>query len=310
MEKESYTKIITDKFSLITDTHFGRTFKEGVPLNRRGEYENKILDDFGKVLNEDKSRIFIHAGDLFESPYVSNEVLMNVYTKIIWSKKPLTHYYYLAGNHDLPKDDDSIANSSFYILSKLLEKYTNIHFIFEPELVEDDILLIPYSHRYNVNDWLDERLNAKVNYVVGHFEDPVPPTLAYYNGQKFSGHFHKQHITYDGTYFIGSFYPIAFGEESDDSVMETMTLEEYHNRSDEELKDKRVRILLKEGEELPVEHSCLQLIGKKEKKDEINIEVKLEDDFDFRMLFYDCLKNCKKADDLWYRYLELKGTES
>lgn len=307
MEKENYTKITTDKFSIITDTHFGRTFKEGVPLNRRGEYESKILLDFGRAMNSDKSSIFIHAGDLFESPYVSNEVLMNVYTIIRLNKNPLVHYYFLAGNHDLPKDNDSIANSSFYILSKLLEKYTNIHFTFEPELVEDDTLLIPYSHKYNVNDWLDERLNAKVNYVVGHFDDPVPPTLAYYNGQKFSGHFHKQHITYDGTYFVGSFYPIAFGEESGTDVMETMTLQEYHDRSEEELKDKRIRILLKEGEELPVEYSCLQLIGKKEKKEDIDIEVKLEDDFDFRMLFYSCLKNCKKVDELWYRYLELKN---
>lgn len=301
MEGQSYTEVVTDKFSIITDTHFGRTFKEGVPLNRRGEYESRILDDFGKVLNEDKSRIFIHGGDLFESPYVSNEVLMNVYTAIRFYFKPLTHYYFIAGNHDLPKND-SVTNSSFYILSKLFEPYSNVHFIFETEVVEDDILLVPYGCEL-------DGLNGKINYVVGHFDDPVPQTLAYYNGQKFSGHYHKQHVSYDGTYFIGSFYPIAFGEESDTDVMETMTLEEYHKRSEDELKDKRVRILLKDGEELPVDHPCLQLIAKKEKKEEINLEVKLEDDFDFRILFYDCLKNCKNADELWYRYLTLKGTE-
>lgn len=301
MEEKSYTKVITDKFSIITDTHFGRTFKEGVPLNRRGEYENRILYDFGKVLEEDKSRIFIHAGDLFESPYVSNEVLMDVYTAIRFYFKPLTHYYFIAGNHDLPKND-SVTNSSFYILSKLFEPYSNVHFVFETEVVEDDILLVPYGCE------LDE-LNNKINYVIGHFDDPVPQTLACYNGQKFSGHYHKQHVSYDGTYFIGSFYPIAFGEESDTDVMETMTLEEYHKRSEDELKDKRVRILLKDGEDLPIDHPCLQLIGKKEKKEEINLEVKLEDDFDFRILFYDCLKNCKNADELWYRYLALKGTE-
>lgn len=305
MEKENYIKVKNDKFSIITDTHFGRVFKEGVPLDRRGEYECKILHDFGEAIDNDESRIFIHAGDLFESPYVSNEVLMNVYAMIRFNFKPLTHYYFIAGNHDLPKDPTMITNSSFYILSKLLEQYSNVHFIFEAEVVEDDILLVPYSKEESLN----EKLTGKVNYVIGHFDDPVPQTLAYYNGQKFSGHFHKQHITYDGTYFIGSFYPIAFGEESDTNVMETMSLEEYHKRSDEELKNKRVRILLKEGEELPVDHPCLQLIGKKEKKEEINIEVKLEDDFDFRILFYDCLKNCKKADELWYRYLKLKGTE-
>jgi len=301
MEGQSYTEVVTDKFSIITDTHFGRTFKEGVPLNRRGEYESRILYDFGDFLENDKSRIVIHAGDLFESPYVSNEVLMDVYTAIRFHFKPLTHYYFIAGNHDLPKND-SITNSSFYILSKLLEPYCNVHFVFETEVVEDDILLVPY------NCELDE-LNGKINYVIGHFDDPVPQTLAYYNGQKFSGHYHKQHVSYDGTYFIGSFYPIAFGEESDTDVMETMTLEEYNKRSEDELKDKRVRILLKDGEDLPIDHPCLQLIAKKEKKEEINLEVKLEDDFDFRILFYDCLKNCKNVDELWYRYLTLKGIE-
>lgn len=306
MEGQSYTEVVTDKFSIITDTHFGRTFKEGVPLNRRGEYESRISQDFGVFLANTKTPIVIHAGDLFDSPYVSNEVLMNTYKDIVMFGNENTTYYFLSGNHDLPKDSLMITNSSFYILSKLLEPYPNIHFVFEAEQ-QGDILLVPYSHSHDVNEWLEEKLNHTINYVIGHFDDPVPQKLAYYNGQKFSGHFHKQHITYDGTYFIGSFYPMSFGEESDTDVMETMTLEEYYNRSDEELKDKRVRILLKEGEELPVDHPCLQLIAKKEKKEEINLEVKIEDEFDFRMLFYDCLKNCKKADDLWYRYLELKN---
>lgn len=305
--KYNYYK--NNEFSVITDTHFGRTFKEGVPLNKRGDYENKILWDFHNFLNDEDSRCVIHAGDLFESPYVSNEVLMNVYTTIRICNKPLTHYYFIAGNHDLPKNDQ-IANSSFYILSKLLDGFSNIHFLFEPDIVEDEkILLIPYSHIYDANEWISENIKNKVNCVIGHFEDPVPSSLALFNGLKLSGHFHKKHITIDGTNFIGSFYPIAFGEESNTDIMETMTLEEYNKRSEDELKDKRVRILLKEGEELPVDHPCLQLIGKKEKKEEINLEVKLEDDFDFRILFYDCLKNCEKADELWYRYLALKGIE-
>lgn len=64
MEGQSYTEVVTDKFSIITDTHFGRTFKEGVPLNRRGEYESRISQDFGVFLANTKTPIVIHAGDL------------------------------------------------------------------------------------------------------------------------------------------------------------------------------------------------------------------------------------------------------
>lgn len=303
MEKTNYTAITNEKFSMITDTHFGRVFKEGVPLNRRGEYENKIISDFERFLSSNVSSIIIHGGDLFESPYVSNEVLMDVYTVITMSLREDKDYYFIAGNHDIPKDQLMIVNSSFYILSKLFENYCNVHFVFEPEIVEDNILLIPYSHYKEFTDTIPEN----VDYVIGHFEDPVPANVAYYDGHKYSGHFHKRHITPDGTFFIGSFYPIAFGEETGKDVMETMTLEEYHKRDEEELKDKRIRIILKDGEELPVQHPCLQLIGKKEIKEDLDIEVKSESDFDFKELFYECLKDCKNVDELWRRYLELKN---
>jgi len=298
-------------FTLITDTHFGRTFKDGVPLDRRGEYEEKIYEDFAKELDSSNKRIVIHAGDLFESPFVSNEVLMRVYEIIRKNNHPLNHYYFIAGNHDLSKDESKKYCTSFYILSKLLKNETNIHFIEDkPEIVEDGLLLVPYSHFKSADDLVKDGLNTKVKCIIGHFDDPTPAAVATFTGRKYSGHFHKKHLTQDGTLFIGSFYPIAFGEESDDSVMETMTLTEYNNRSEEELKDKRVRILLKEGEELPSEYSCLQLIGKKlGKEEDVDLEVKSDVDFDFRTLFMDCVKDSGIADELWNRYIRLKGND-
>ena len=115
-------------------------------------------------------------------------------------------------------------------------------------------------------------------------------------------------MTADGTFFVGSLYPIAFGEESDDSEMITLTLNQYENMNNEELKNKRVRILLKEGETLPVEHDCLQLIGKKvnEEKD-INLEVTQCEDCDFKQMFFECLKDCNLRDELWTAYLKGKN---
>ena len=297
-----------ENVSVITDTHFGRTFKEGVSLDRRGEYEAKILDDFGEFLLNPQRNLVIHAGDLFDTPEVSCEVLLNVYNKIRTAafENPLVCYYFIAGNHDLNKDDSKNEHCSFRLLQILLKTERNVEFVFENSLVRRNNIvfdLFPWNYKNE-----EFKVSPEANYVIGHFNDPVPEAIANFKGIKLSGHFHKRHLTADGTFFVGSFYPIAFGEESDDSEMITLTLNQYENMNNEELKNKRVRILLKEGETLPVEHDCLQLIGKKvsEEKD-INLEVTECEDCDFKQMFFECLKDCNLRDELWTAYLKGKN---
>ena len=297
-----------ENVSVITDTHFGRTFKEGVSLDRRGEYEAKILDDFGEFLLHPQTNIVVHAGDLFDTPEVNYEVLLKVYSKIRNAalENPLVCYYFIAGNHDLNRDDSKNEHCSFRLLQILLKTERNVEFVLENLVVRRDnavIDLFPWDYKNE-----EFKVFPEANYVIGHFNDPVPEAIANFKGIKLSGHFHKRHLTADGTFFVGSFYPIAFGEESDDSEMITLTLNQYENMNNEELKDKRVRILLKEGETLPVEHDCLQLIGKKvsEEKD-INLEVTQCEDCDFKQMFFECLKDCKLRDELWTAYLKGKN---
>ena len=297
-----------ENVSVITDTHFGRTFKEGVSLDRRGEYEAKILDDFGEFLLHPQTNIVVHAGDLFDTPEVNYEVLLNVYSKIRNAalENPLVCYYFIAGNHDLNRDDSKNEHCSFRLLQILLKTEKNVEFVLENLVVRRDnavIDLFPWDYKNE-----EFKVYPEANYVIGHFNDPVPEAIANFKGIKLSGHFHKRHLTADGTFFVGSFYPIAFGEESDDSEMITLTLNQYENMNNEELKNKRVRILLKEGETLPVEHDCLQLIGKKvsEEKD-INLEVTQCEDCDFKQMFFECLKDCKLRDELWTAYLKGKN---
>ena len=297
-----------ENVSVITDTHFGRTFKEGVSLDRRGEYEAKILDDFGEFLLHPQTNIVVHAGDLFDTPEVNYEVLLNVYSKIRNAalENPLVCYYFIAGNHDLNRDDSKNEHCSFRLLQILLKTEKNVEFVLENLVVRRDnavIDLFPWDYKNE-----EFKVFPEANYVIGHFNDPVPEAIANFKGIKLSGHFHKRHLTADGTFFVGSFYPIAFGEESDDSEMITLTLNQYENMNNEELKNKRVRILLKEGETLPVEHDCLQLIGKKvsEEKD-INLEVTQCEDCDFKQMFFECLKDCKLRDELWTAYLKGKN---
>lgn len=297
-----------ENVSVITDTHFGRTFKEGVSLDRRGEYEAKILDDFGEFLLHPQTNIVVHAGDLFDTPEVNYEVLLKVYSKIRNAalENPLVCYYFIAGNHDLNRDDYKNEHCSFRLLQILLKTERNVEFVLENLVVRRDnavIDLFPWDYKNE-----EFKVFPEANYVIGHFNDPVPEAIANFKGIKLSGHFHKRHLTADGTFFVGSFYPIAFGEESDDSEMITLTLNQYENMNNEELKNKRVRILLKEGETLPVEHDCLQLIGKKvnEEKD-INLEVTQCEDCDFKQMFFECLKDCKLRDELWTAYLKGKN---
>ena len=297
-----------ENVSVITDTHFGRTFKEGVSLDRRGEYEAKILDDFGEFLSHPQTNIVVHAGDLFDTPEVNYEVLLKVYSKIRNAalENPLVCYYFIAGNHDLNRDDSKNEHCSFRLLQILLKTERNVEFVLENLVVRRDnavIDLFPWDYKNE-----EFKVFPEANYVIGHFNDPVPEAIANFKGIKLSGHFHKRHLTADGTFFVGSFYPIAFGEESDDSEMITLTLNQYENMNNEELKNKRVRILLKEGETLPVEHDCLQLIGKKvsEEKD-INLEVTQCEDCDFKQMFFECLKDCNLRDELWTAYLKGKN---
>ena len=297
-----------ENVSVITDTHFGRTFKEGVSLDRRGEYEAKILDDFGEFLLHPQTNIVVHAGDLFDTPEVNYEVLLKVYSKIRNAalENPSVCYYFIAGNHDLNRDDSKNEHCSFRLLQILLKTERNVEFVLENLVVRRDnavIDLFPWDYKNE-----EFKVYPEANYVIGHFNDPVPEAIANFKGIKLSGHFHKRHLTADGTFFVGSFYPIAFGEESDDSEMITLTLNQYENMNNEELKNKRVRILLKEGETLPVEHDCLQLIGKKvsEEKD-INLEVTQCEDCDFKQMFFECLKDCKLRDELWTAYLKGKN---
>lgn len=297
-----------ENVSVITDTHFGRTFKEGVSLDRRGEYEAKILDDFGEFLLHPQTNIVVHAGDLFDTPEVNYEVLLKVYSKIRNAalENPLVCYYFIAGNHDLNRDDSKNEHCSFRLLQILLKTERNVEFALENLVVRRDnavIDLFPWDYKKE-----EFKVFPEANYVIGHFNDPVPEAIANFKGVKLSGHFHKRHLTADGTFFVGSFYPIAFGEESDDSEMITLTLNQYENMNNEELKNKRVRILLKEGETLPVEHDCLQLIGKKVSEEkEVNLEVTQCEDCDFKQMFFECLKDCNLRDELWTAYLKGKN---
>lgn len=294
----------------VADTHFGRVFKEGVPLDKRGLYEKKILEEFKEALAVPCAE-FVHLGDLFDSVQVSNEVLVSVF-KVIFdrvSAHPEGHYTFIAGNHDLPREKD--ADSSFKILSIMLSGFKNVHFVMDKPVVIGRFCYMPWSYFDDYNSF-KEFENA--NYIFGHFNDPAPAGVsAARNLTRLSGHYHKAHFSDDGVFYIGSLEPIAFGEESDDSSMKTITLEEYNNTPPSEFEGKRIRVLLKQGEELPSFDTFkgLQLTGKVQTDidDDLDLEVDFSSDFDFKTKFYEYLQDCKIKNELWDLYETLKAEE-
>lgn len=280
----------------IGDVHLGRVFKTGVPLNRRGEIESLFVKEFSKQLAIPRENNVVQLGDLFDSPQVPNEVLWTAYTEILNAAEqaPLRNFYFIAGNHDLPKDTEDVP--AIRILSRLLAYKPNVHFVIDKPVTIEKTTLIPWSYTTPLSEFLKD---VKTPFIAGHFEEPLDPAIMNGNFTGFSGHIHKRHRN-GNLQFVGSILPIAFGEESDNELMETVKLsdlngKDYHN--------KRVRVIVPKGCDAPTDVDCMQLIVKYEETENETetIDVTLED-FDFKELFMKELESSGKAEELWEKY--------
>lgn len=290
----------------IGDVHLGRKFRTGVPLNRRGEIENLFFTEFERIMRKPMQKKLVQLGDLFDAPVVDNDVLWRTYEIIgvCAGINPQTDYYFIAGNHDLCKDLNDVP--AIRILADLLKDVKNVHFVLEEPVKVEDFTLIPWSY---VNPMEDLLRCVTTDKIAGHFEEPLHPALAASGLEGFSGHIHKAHKN-GKIWFSGSILPIAFGEENDDRIMRTVDLKTLLDKPNNYWHDMRVRVLLEEGEELPTDIDCLQLIAKR--KDE-NAETQKEtldvslEDFDFKELFMKELEASGKAEELWEKYTRLQN---
>lgn len=288
---------------LIGDTHFGKKFKTGVPLNRRGELEEMFFAKFAKELNTDK-KLVIQLGDLFDSVIVDLNTIDRVYNIILcaYLTHENTNFFFIRGNHDAPRDSAQV--SAFDILTKMCSFMSDrVYFVVEPVRYNNNIFIgWDYFRQETLREIFERlQLSAKDN-VFGHFEEPIEPVLLEIDNPVFSGHIHKPH-TVGNVSFVGSLLPLAFGEEADQTIMETVSLDELLSRDPEEIKNKRLRVLLNEGEELPDNIDCLQLIAKKSEKNEVVLDNEIEE-VDMKTLFMEELKDCGLAEELYGRYYD------
>ena len=108
--------------------------------------------------------------------------------------------------------------------------------------------------------------------------------------------------------------PYSHSEDDGRNLYVTMTLDQALQIRPEVIKDKNVRILLQEGQELTEELDCLSVVTKRiaggvDEEEERKIEVNFGD-FDFRNLFQTTMKENgvgeATTNTLYARYLEMK----
>lgn len=288
---------------LIGDTHFGKKFKTGVPLNRRGELEEMFFNKFEKELNE-PSDLVVHLGDLFDSVVVDLNTIDRVYNIInqAYNNSKRTQFFFIRGNHDAPRDSAQI--SAFDILEKMCAPMIDrVNFVVSPVRWRNYIFVgWDYFREETLRETFSKLELSSSDYIFGHFEEPIEPVLLEIDNPVFSGHIHKPH-TVGNVSFVGSLLPLAFGEEADQTIMETVSLDELLSRDPEEIKNKRLRVLLNEGEELPDNVDCLQLIAKKSEKSEVVLDNEIEE-VDMKTLFMEELGPSGLAEELYGRYYD------
>lgn len=288
----------------VGDPHLGRTFETGVPLHRRGEREARQFQRFVEELATDCD-INIMVGDLFDHPQVSDKVRVAAADAYLAAARarPTTQFFVMAGNHDRSRQLDTVG--AWEIFRRLVEgKCPNLKVIDVPGQF-GNIALFPWQWGVPAAEQVANfRQNDRVELAVGHWDlqsfggsdDHLAPTELLFERfphlvEVVSGHYHIEGNYPVGKHMVrctGSLEPFTHAEDPEGELYVTVTLDELAGL---DVTDKCVRVLLSEGEELPVGLDCLALTGKRlsEINDDESVAEKLGT-FDWQKILDECLK--------------------
>ena len=304
-------------FYLIGDAHLGKSFKsKDIPLEMKGKRENLLIEKFigrfshglESIAETDFMEGIIQLGDLFDSPNVSYDTLLLAYRTLLDVESKEIPCYILAGNHDLSKDLN--RKSAIEILAEMFRDSKYIRFIInEPLLVNDDVLIVPYSHFKTIEDQVKDYIGIAKE-VYGHFNIEDFDYLSANFEYVYTGHIHKPEQL-GNVLVVGSILPLTFGEDANNRFMKTCTLEEYERDVAEGTSDNRCyRIKLREGEELPLEKKCLQMSVYKDKPEETrDIDVDFET-FDLEKIMKEDIKDQDLFTEIFNLYQQLRLEEA
>lgn len=283
------------------DPHLGKKFKTGVPVNRLGEREQMVLQDFRDSLMDPDPELTIHVcmGDLFDKAIVDYQTIFAAYFAYIQAAAqfPDRKYFIIMGNHDMSRNSDRY--SSFQVFAQMLDSVDNIKLIIEPDHYEGFGFIPYHPFKTSVEMLFDYRTKfgtLDTYAVFGHwdvdtFNSEMPHNIFPVDDIKtlpqcreaYTGHIHQSGLRdYNGLELTitGSMQPYSFAEDSTGEFYVTLSLAELYKTDPRTLQKKCVRVLLNEGEVLP-ELDCLQLIGKRFG------EAEFDEDIDVEMAAFD-----------------------
>jgi DNA repair exonuclease SbcCD nuclease subunit len=284
---------------VIGDVHAGKKFIENVPLHRRGEREALILEDLQGQLNDVKGiKLCVQVGDLFDAFKVDNETLIavaNIYQKAAEDTPDVT-YVILRGNHDASRDADKV--SSFEVLRCLLHPVENIIIPVGPTLLatfgSEHYGFLPWepfrSAKELATQLVEDRERSKTGWPLdavfchcdiqsfgGDDTNLLPlDVLKEVTSTVYTGHVHNSSVfTKDGVQVVvtGSMQPYSHGEDPEGIWYTTLTFEQFTDLTGcDWLKNKYLKVLLKEGQEVTTIPDCLGFITKRMDQKEMALE--------------------------------------
>lgn len=295
-------------YATIGDCHLGKEFKAGVPLNRIGEREYLVMQEFEAAMRSSATLAdnVVQVGDLFNAFVVKNNVVQETFLAILDTALTFknTTFWFYNGNHDLSKDTS--LTSSFELLAQM-KLPPNVKFLVgEPAVVkfgELDVAILPWNP---VSSACAQAVKVHQNYqeqpsfdvVFGHWD-----TVDFGNDFNYvpvnhieasvyiTGHEHVKGVkTIAGKKVVitGSLQPFSHAEDPEGNQYKTVTLEEALQLDPESVKHLNLRVILK-GDETPegLNLQCLSLTFKKVEADEIEAQdlEAIEHGFDVMKIF-------------------------
>jgi predicted phosphodiesterase len=267
--------LVDDRIHLIGDPHFGKDFRNGTPLHRRGEREKMQRDQFILELNTPNVEMIVMVGDLFDKPFVPLPVLSQVIGDVVdvAQARRGVKFVFMAGNHDKSRQLD--VRGAWDIFRLAVGWLPNV-VVVDDFASDGDVVFFAWrwdsSAELQVMDLVDDKTFTHINHVIGHWDmkdfggdtSHMVPVTALLQGfgpnvSIYSGHYHEEkdyQVEGINIHCTGSMQPYAHGEGD---MYVTLTVEEALARDD--LENLCVRILLEPGEVMP-EIDCLQLTRK------------------------------------------------
>lgn len=296
---------------IISDTHIGKKWAANVPLHRRGDREKLQRETFANILANCHEDLY-HLGDLFDSWNVSNDDLMFVGNELLkWSaNNPSCYAVLIAGNHDLSR---SSKYSSFEVLDEIVSQTKNVELLDFPDIVDDELFL-PFSYQKSYAEMVKPFLGKHYKNVYVHADLQDVEALKQLDADNiYSGHLHnlRPHNVIGGIEFMNSMLPLnhyeAIGAKWDGTLYKTYDCVDQFYVSNDDIRDKCVKILVHENEIAPNREDidAMQVIIKSADEESAAMyEDVVADGFDARAVFDECMKDVDSEikEECWEGY--------